>query len=546
MSAPSIVVRRGAAFGDAVAATCVADKLIDQGYPVIFQTFSPIHSVIRLHPRIADVTDNVGFCHVNLDRAYEDDPHRPQRHFHDMYFDYANRDLGKLSMSIGKPVNCKPHLVFPAQREQTFYEKLRSYPKPWLGICPRSNNYLVRQIPDYTWTAVAAGIHGTCFWLGNHAPAPVGIVDLGIRDVDRLTGFLATMDFIVSVDTGPLHIAAALGTRVLAINQSNFLELRLNDQNDYVTIAPPLNCLNCQKNVCPKNNFIPPCSQIEPSLIITAANAISAGFSQNKVSALIPTYNADAHRLNRCIEAILPQVEEVILSLAADGALPSGVLAGPKIKVVRHRLGNLGFGKNCNFGFRNTTHNFVMLLNDDVFLEPGVVNKLMAVMTSHADIGGVSHLLRYPGGSIQYGGKYRDSGAQGWFHASHRKWESELKTLTEQEVVCGASVLLRRSAFYDADGFDERFHMYAEDDDLSMRIRRAGWRLFFLPDAVGIHEESMSTRSNLQKYGWIYEGNKLMRQLWKPYWDHNKNCTIGNFNYLYETQNHQRDPELVH
>src|SRR6516164_3587747 len=227
MSAPSIVVRRGAAFGDAVAATCVADKLIDQGYPVIFQTFSPIHSVIRLHPRIADVTDNVGFCHVNLDRAYEDDPHRPQRHFHDMYFDYANRDLGKLSMSIGKPVNCKPHLVFPAQREQTFYEKLRSYPKPWLGICPRSNNYLVRQIPDYTWTAVAAGIHGTCFWLGNHAPAPVGILVVGIRNVDRLTGFLATMDFIVSVDTGPLHIAAALGTRVLAINQSNFLELRL-------------------------------------------------------------------------------------------------------------------------------------------------------------------------------------------------------------------------------------------------------------------------------------------------------------------------------
>ena len=205
MTARSIVIRRTAAIGDVIAATCVADALIHQGYPVIFQAYPDLYPLLRLHPRLSDLTPPWGFCHVNLDRAYEMDPDRPRRHFHDMFFQRANDQLAKLSMAAGLPVNCKPHLIFPKEREQTFYEKLRPYPKPWLGVCPRSNNYLVRQIPDYLWQTVAARVNGTCFWLGNHAPAPPGFVDLGIRDLDCLTGFLATVDLLVSVDTGPVH-----------------------------------------------------------------------------------------------------------------------------------------------------------------------------------------------------------------------------------------------------------------------------------------------------------------------------------------------------
>ena len=44
--------------------------------------------------------------------------------------------------------------------------------------------------------------------------------------------------------------------------------------------------------------------------------------------------------------------------------------------------------------------------------------------------------------------------------------------------------------------FDERFFLYAEDVDLCRRLRRAGWRLRFVSDAVVEHERSISSRKD--------------------------------------------------
>ena len=53
----------------------------------------------------------------------------------------------------------------------------------------------------------------------------------------------------------------------------------------------------------------------------------------------------------------------------------------------------------------------------------------------------------------------------------------------EVEQVCGACFFVRAEAFKQLDGFDEAYFMYFEDTDFCVRLRRAGWRIYFLPQA---------------------------------------------------------------
>ena len=48
-------------------------------------------------------------------------------------------------------------------------------------------------------------------------------------------------------------------------------------------------------------------------------------------------------------------------------------------------------------------------------------------------------------------------------------------------------MLVRRKAFEEVGGFDERFFLYAEESDLAARLRRRGWRIRFEPGARGVH-----------------------------------------------------------
>ena len=59
--------------------------------------------------------------------------------------------------------------------------------------------------------------------------------------------------------------------------------------------------------------------------------------------------------------------------------------------------------------------------------------------------------------------------------------------------VSGAAVWLRREALDDIGGWDERYFMYMEDVDLCLRLRRAGWRVEYLPSGEVVHVQGVST-----------------------------------------------------
>lgn len=518
-----ITVRRSAAIGDAVAASCVADKLVEAGYECEFQAHAAVHPVLRYQPSIANIQVPGGYAHVNLDGAYETDVHRRHLHFADAFINKANQQLAPYGMSLGKALNCRPRLVLPESLLSLGLAKFTDYPRPWVHVVPSSYYYKTRMVPDYVWQAAAPHIKGTKFWLGM-GPAPEGIVDLKCRTLQNLMAWLSCSDLLITVDTGPLHIGAALRVKVLALGQSSSPDLHLSDQNDYQTIWPDgLDCLNCQENLCPKDPHMPPCQNFDPVKIAEFANRMS---SSAKVSALIPTFFPDADKLERCLKAVSPQVDEVVLCSAADARIPNFTAPGNVRSVVSPKT-KLGFGKNVNFGMRHTTGDWVLLLNDDCYLEPGCVEQLKTLCAP--DVGMIAHLLRFPDGRIYFAGRKRLPGQRGFPHVNYLDHIPNISEVTEMEAVSATSVLVNRKAFYRAGGFDERFVMYAEDDDISLRIRQTGYRLLYHPTALGIHEGSVTSKKVGDMRHWIMESGKLMDQLWGWYWDKNKNRIPGVF-----------------
>jgi len=530
-SNPRIIVRRTAAIGDALAASVVADRLSEKGYECEFQTHANIHCLLRYQPNISTLALPNGYAHVDLDRAYENNQSRRSLHFSEMFMTRADEFLRPYGITLGPALNCRPRVRLPNHILQTSLAKFHEHPRPWIFCVPRSNTYAARQVPDNIWESFALASCGTKFWLGTH-PAPKGIVDLQCCHLDNLIAWISAADLVVSVDTGPLHIAAALGKQIVALGQSSSPELHLSDQVDFETIWPlgNLDCLNCQANLCYKDRFIPPCQLFDPAAIADKVNRKIVAQGNGDVSAAVAIYQPEVATLNRCLECLLPQVQEIVVCVDQAGKIPSGALQHGKVRYVHHRQFNVGYGRKMNVATRHTHGRFVLQVNDDVFLKPDAVARMKECMTS--GVGIVSCLLRYPDGTIQHAGKVRSPGEMGWGHINHRQHLPDFKVPTEQENTCGACWLVDRKAHFEAGGYDERFFIYAEDDSYCLQMRKTGYRIIFTPHAEGIHLEHQSTSKTGPIIDHLNNSNRIFREAWGPYLEHNRNKIPGNFDYL--------------
>ncbi len=175
---------------------------------------------------------------------------------------------------------------------------------------------------------------------------------------------------------------------------------------------------------------------------------------------------------------------------------------------------NVGFGKACNQIYQRTQSRWVLLLNPDARLEPDALSSMRRFMEHTPQAAAVGPLVYWddertfllppslpPSPWQDFLGRPR-----GVFRASLTWWSSLRQrarairywTSTEplpQQNLSGGHVLLRRTAVDKAGGlFDPRFFLYYEDTDLFLRMRRAGYRLFALPKARGIHSFNACAR----------------------------------------------------
>jgi N-acetylglucosaminyl-diphospho-decaprenol L-rhamnosyltransferase len=160
---------------------------------------------------------------------------------------------------------------------------------------------------------------------------------------------------------------------------------------------------------------------------------------------------------------------------------------------------NLGFAAATNLGIRQGSAAYVLALNPDTRVSPGALDRLLALMEEHPDVGICGCRLELEDGSVDHAAKRsfptplsalghftglgRLPGARGLL-AAYRAPTVECGPV---DAVNGAFMLMRRAALDEVGLFDEGYWMYMEDLDLCYRFQRAGWVTWYEPSVTVIH-----------------------------------------------------------
>lgn len=218
------------------------------------------------------------------------------------------------------------------------------------------------------------------------------------------------------------------------------------------------------------------------------------------VSIILVSWNS-ARFLPRCLEHLSKQTFQGFeIVLIDNGSQDRGTdhieSEYPQLRLRVERLdSNIGFAAANNRGARLARGKWIALLNTDAFPEPDWLEQLLQAARSH------------PGGSffssrqVQADQPALLDGSGDEYHVSGLAWRrfynyqaSRYGHNTEEVFgACAAAALYEREAFLHVEGFDEEFFSYFEDVDLSFRLRLAGGRCLYVPQAVVHHIGSASS-----------------------------------------------------
>ncbi len=191
----------------------------------------------------------------------------------------------------------------------------------------------------------------------------------------------------------------------------------------------------------------------------------------------------------------------IIDNASTDGSAQVSAHDVP-LQVVRNDA-NVGFAAGCNIGARLGAADLILFLNPDTRLEENSIAACVAHLRDDVWIVGAQLIdddgrvqracCRVPTGSRMIAralGIDRLAPSTGYVMSD---WSHDETRVVDH--VIGAFYLIRRDAFERLGGFDERFFVYLEDLDLSMRVRQAGGKCLYAADARAHHAGGGTTRS---------------------------------------------------
>jgi N-acetylglucosaminyl-diphospho-decaprenol L-rhamnosyltransferase len=202
-----------------------------------------------------------------------------------------------------------------------------------------------------------------------------------------------------------------------------------------------------------------------------------------RLSVVIVTYNS-AHCIAESVQALaraLPNCEVIVVdNMSADATLATATATDARVRVVEMGC-NAGFGRACNEGVRRAAHEHVLLMNPDVVVHHAARNELEVAFAQQSFGLMAGELIRtHTRGSPQAQLFARRSWltellhmAVGPFEPRELSGRSRIARVQVPAWACAALLLVRRSEFLALGGFDERFFLYYEDQELGARYRDA-------------------------------------------------------------------------
>ncbi len=236
------------------------------------------------------------------------------------------------------------------------------------------------------------------------------------------------------------------------------------------------------------------------------------------LSIIIITYHSRAP-VERCLESLeghAPSCEYetiVIDNASSDGTAETVARRFPRVRIVVNS-DNLGYSRGVNQGMRLSTGRAILIINPDIIVEEGSIDRLMEFLDRTPDAGIVGSKLVYSDGSLQYSCRsfYTMSALVlrrtflGKLFPRARALREHLLMDYDHEAprkvdwILGACMLVRREAIEKVGAMDERFFLYFEDIDWCYRMKNHGWSVYYVPSSVMIHVyERSSAKSMLRK-----------------------------------------------
>ncbi|MFA6474624.1 MAG: glycosyltransferase family 2 protein [Patescibacteria group bacterium] len=219
-----------------------------------------------------------------------------------------------------------------------------------------------------------------------------------------------------------------------------------------------------------------------------------------RVSIIILTYNSQRHMpalFASLAKLIYPDVEVIVVDNAStDGTVDwlQHQTVRPVDQLIVNKT-NVWFAQGNNQGIKVATGEYIYICNDDIILTPTSITRLVERMqqdTHCAMVGGkmlklidgqpskifdsAGLILKRSGRAVNRGEQVADTG--------------QYDSAEEVFGITGAGMLLRRSAIT-SECFDSDFVAYKEDVDLSWRLHRTGYTVWYEPTAVIYHARSI-------------------------------------------------------
>lgn len=230
----------------------------------------------------------------------------------------------------------------------------------------------------------------------------------------------------------------------------------------------------------------------------------------------------------------------VVDNNSSDGTVEAIRAQFPTVDVIANSE-NVGFSRAVNQGLKTREARYYVLLNPDSLVENNALGRLVEFMDANPQAGLCSPRVLNRDGTLQY--QCRRGEARPWEVFSYfsglarifprnPRFTGYLLThldndqVNEVKAISGSCMLIRRQVIEQIGYLDERYFAYQEDADFCFAARKAGWKIFYVPDARVLHyggEGGSRKRPYFAIYHWhrsyyLYYQKNLARDY--PFWFH--------------------------
>jgi GT2 family glycosyltransferase len=225
------------------------------------------------------------------------------------------------------------------------------------------------------------------------------------------------------------------------------------------------------------------------------------------VSVCIVTYNS-AKDIQTCLQAVLKQsvpVERIVVidNSSTDGTAEQVKPFAEQVHFISNEVNN-GFAGGQNQAIRETSSDYVLVLNPDVTLDPNYLKEIIGFMEQKPAVGSATGRLVFASNK-----EVMDSAGIGMkrtrnaYDLAAGDQAADWNTTKAVFGVSGAAAVYRTAMIRDiefaGEFFDEHFFAYKEDVDVAWRAKKLGWTSYYIPAANAVHHRGWKkgSRSNV-------------------------------------------------